>query len=113
MASDDSNDQNSEKHRSQLLEARAKLTHRLEALERDASTALEKNFAEQAIELENRDVLLALGKEARAELAKIEHALERIGTGRYGICERCGEPIAADRLDAYPATSRCFACASG
>ena len=34
-------------------------------------------------------------------LTQIEHALERIDSGTYGICEECGKPIPA-RLKALP-----------
>lgn len=36
------------------------------------------------------------------QLAEIEAALERIRTGRYGICERTGRTIAWERLRALP-----------
>jgi RNA polymerase-binding transcription factor len=35
-------------------------------------------------------------------LSQIEHALERIDSGTYGICEDCGRPIPAARLKALP-----------
>ncbi len=101
-----------ERHHQQLLKTREQLTRRLRALERDARTPLNKDSEEQATELENRDVMIALGDEAHSELAEIERALERLRTGSYGTCVRCGEPIAEGRLDAYPAAARCVACAS-
>ena len=44
-------------------------------------------------------------------LGEIERALERIDDGTYGLCERCGEPIAAERLEALPYAVRCVGCA--
>lgn len=35
-------------------------------------------------------------------LAEINAALERIAAGRYGLCERSGQPIEAERLRARP-----------
>jgi RNA polymerase-binding transcription factor DksA len=44
---------------------------------------------------------------------EIDAALERIELGTYGRCERCGEAIAAARLDVLPHASRCVACPTG
>ena len=35
-------------------------------------------------------------------LAQIQHAIERIDGGTYGICENCGKPIPKARLKALP-----------
>lgn len=100
-----------DRHREQLLKTREELRRRLHALERDQRTPLNKDSGEQATELENRDVMIALGDEAHSELQEIERALERLRDGSYGTCVRCGEPIAEGRLDAYPAAARCVGCA--
>jgi DnaK suppressor protein len=49
---------------------------------------------------------------ARGRLADVDLALARITDGSYGNCERCGEPIAAERLAARPAASTCIRCAA-
>lgn len=54
----------------------------------------------------------ALIREAEAQLAEIDAALVRIDSGGYGVCERCAEPIPAERLEARPAARRCVGCAS-
>jgi DnaK suppressor protein len=41
-------------------------------------------------------------------LRLIEIALRKIDDGTYGICERCGEPITAARLEAIPYTPYCI-----
>jgi DnaK suppressor protein len=38
------------------------------------------------------------------QLNAIDEALERIQEGSYGYCEETGDPIAVDRLEAYPTT---------
>ena len=48
---------------------------------------------------------------ARAHLADIDDALRRLGDGDYGTCEKCGNPIGAERLAARPATKTCITCA--
>ncbi len=49
-----------------------------------------------------------------AELAlhQIDDALDRCRAKTYGRCEGCGARIAAERLAALPAATRCRACAT-
>jgi RNA polymerase-binding transcription factor DksA len=54
----------------------------------------------------------ALLDQAHARLADIDAAFERVRAGAYGICVRCGQPIAAARLEARPAAALCIGCAS-
>ena len=108
---DDNHTADFAQHRSRLLAKRDELTRRLLALQRDTTAALDKDSEERATQLENRDVELALGDEANAELAEIEQALQRLLAGRYGVCIQCGGAVGVERLDAYPAATRCIACA--
>lgn len=59
-----------------------------------------------------REQLAALRAQARRHLDETDAALERLATGGYGVCERCGNPIGAERLDAVPAAQLCVACAA-
>jgi len=43
-------------------------------------------------------------------LASIESALARLDDGTYGRCERCGQPISEERLEALPYATRCIEC---
>ncbi len=54
----------------------------------------------------------ALLDQARDQVAAIDTALERLAAGRYGVCERCGQPIGAARLAARPAAVTCVRCAA-
>ena len=47
---------------------------------------------------------------ALREREELELAARRAREGRYGTCERCGEHIGAQRLEALPAARRCVAC---
>ena len=47
---------------------------------------------------------------ARAALADIDAALFRLAIGRFGVCQRCGRAIPADRLQAIPMASLCLRC---
>jgi DnaK suppressor protein len=46
----------------------------------------------------------------RERLLKIEHALERLRTGAYGDCVRCGARISRKRLSREPDALLCVTC---
>lgn len=73
---------------------------------------LEKDFAEQATQNENDEVMDYLGNAARTEIEMIKQAIGRIDNGQYGICQVCGEPISKERLEALPYSNMCINCAS-
>jgi DnaK suppressor protein len=58
-----------------------------------------------------RQQVAALLREARARLASIDAALERLDGGSYGWCDRCGAAIGAERLEAVPGAEHCIGCA--
>lgn len=58
-----------------------------------------------------RAQLSGLLQAARRRLGDLDAAADRLEAGSYGICERCGESIPAERLAARPATDTCVACA--
>jgi DnaK suppressor protein len=58
-----------------------------------------------------RAQLTALLAAARDRLAEVDDALRRLTEGTYGACERCGNPIAAERLAARPFARHCITCA--
>jgi RNA polymerase-binding transcription factor DksA len=56
------------------------------------------------------EVTAMLMRAARAALADIDAALFRLAIGRFGVCQRCGRVISADRLHAIPMASLCLRC---
>lgn len=101
--------------RSRLEALRLELLERIgfyEAHQRRMSGALDKDMEEQAQEVENDEVVDLLDNEAREELAQVDRALARIAANVGDVCEICGDPIAPDRLEALPLTTRCVDCAS-
>lgn len=44
------------------------------------------------------------------ELEQIEHAIQRLRSGRYGLCEVCSSPIPIARLKALPYATVCITC---
>ena len=100
--------------RNHLLELRSGYSSRIEAIQQDShhkDEPVEKDFAEQATQSENDDVLAALDDEAQIMIMHIDAALSRINQGTYGVCTACGENIAAPRLEALPFAELCISCA--
>ena|SRR5690242_12441090 len=58
-----------------------------------------------------RAQLTALLATTRERIAEVDDALRRVDTATYGICERCGQPIAEERLAVRPFARCCMACA--
>ncbi|MCI0391439.1 MAG: TraR/DksA family transcriptional regulator [Acidobacteria bacterium] len=99
--------------RQKLTERYAEIQNRLARIVSDvrhANKPLDADFAEQAVERENDEVLAALDSSIRAEMAQIEKTLARLDEGEYGICEVCGNPIAPKRLEVLPHATRCVVC---
>jgi RNA polymerase-binding protein DksA len=100
--------------RQQLTARYAAIQQRLQKITRDVqhvNEPLNADFAEQAVQRENDEVLDALDNSIRAELAQLQATLQRLDNGTYGVCESCGKPISLKRLEALPHASRCVACA--
>ncbi len=76
-----------------------------------SSGPLDKDFAEQVVQMENDAVLAGIEEATAAELAQINRALAQIEQGHYGTCSHCGQPIAERRLQALPYSDRCIRCA--
>ncbi len=84
---------------------------RLAGVTKDITKTLSSDFAEQATERENDDVLEEIGKETQVSIAHIKAALQRIEDHTYGQCARCGADIGFARLEAIPETAYCVKCA--
>jgi RNA polymerase-binding transcription factor DksA len=73
---------------------------------------LSADFAEQAVEVENDEVVAALDQGAQIELSQVNKALLRIEDGSFGTCVVCDKAIKTARLNAIPHTPFCIECAS-
>ena len=101
--------------KAQLLDRRTELMERGKRIHENIhhrDEPLSADFAEQAIELENRELLEALDDEVKLELRQIERALKRLEEEEYEYCESCGEAVGAERLKALPYTTLCIRCAT-
>lgn len=97
--------------RTQLVEKKAELTARLERITANLRRGYDADSKERAKEMEDSEVVDALGNEAREEIAKISAALRRFEEGRFGVCGGCGGEISARRIAAYPYAVECIDCA--
>lgn len=101
--------------RQNLAELLDELSVRLQRLEDDrmrVNAPLSADFAEQAVERENDEVIDQLELATAADLQQVRAALERLDAGLYGICATCGGTIEEGRLHALPQATRCVACAA-
>jgi len=105
-----------------LVAERTRTLRRVAALEREfagiaeaagAAGTDDEHDPEGATLAFERQHAAALLEQARAQLTAIEAALDRLAAGRYGVCDRCGQPIGDDRLAARPAALTCIGCAAG
>jgi RNA polymerase-binding protein DksA len=53
---------------------------------------------------------LAMRERATHHLEAVDAALARLDHGSFGICIRCGRPIAPERLEALPWAAHCIEC---
>ena len=97
-----------------LEQERASLMQRLAELgEGDAgSLAFDQNFADTSQVTAERGEVEAVAGSLRESLTEVEDALAKLDGDVFGLCERCGEPIAPARLEAKPAARLCITCAS-
>lgn len=53
---------------------------------------------------------VAVADSLSERIRQVSHALERLDEGGYGFCEKCGNPIPAARLAAFPSATLCVSC---
>jgi DnaK suppressor protein len=94
--------------RGQLEGERARLTAQISSLGHDESLAYDENFADSGQVAAEQGENKALLNQLNEQLDEVNRALAKVDAGTYGLCERCGEPIAEARLEAMPATRYCI-----
>ena len=70
----------------------------------------EGNLEEAADEVEEYSAKLHVEFSLETQLKDVNKALERIEKGEYGMCEKCGNPIAEERLRVSPEARLCEKC---
>lgn len=78
----------------------------------DAANTDDEHDPEGATLAFERAQVVSLLADTQHQLDALDDAGRRLDAGVYGTCERCGQPIGAERLAARPETTRCVRCAS-
>lgn len=68
----------------------------------DTKSAQDHHHGDLATKEDTKLAHLTSMEKSREKLDKITVALDRIGTGNYGICVETGQPIQKERLEAMP-----------
>lgn len=89
------------------------LDARLHDVNHDLAEPKPADLDEQAIDIEDDEVLEGLGIAAQKETSLLKLALERIENGTFGICQKCGDPISQARLNAVVYAPLCKDCVKG
>jgi DnaK suppressor protein len=95
-----------------LEQERDLLRAQLAELGYGAQLDYDPNFADSSQVTAERGENEALVTKLVGGLHEVEHALEKIGSDRFGVCEGCGGEIAAARLEARPEARLCIDCAA-
>ena len=107
------------KRAQESLADEAALKEKLEYLQKDDQGLLDdeheeiqsdNHLADDATSTYDRELDATLEDNEERMLDAIDAALKRIDDGTYGVCTNCGEPIAAERLEAVPWTTQCIDC---
>jgi RNA polymerase-binding transcription factor DksA len=98
--------------RKTLQDRLSELDERLHKIEDKLDQPHSKDFEDFATETEDTEVMEDLGNAGLKEIEMIKAALMRIDNNVYGICQRCGDDIAPERLTAVPFTPLCVKCAT-
>ncbi len=97
--------------RSELESRKAELSERLGRIKANVRRGYHADSKERAKEMEDAEVVDALGNETRREIALISTALKRMDDGEFEVCSECGNPIGEERLMAQPFANVCIDCA--
>ena len=99
-----------------LTRRRAELLAELERLTappaETATVSFGKRVGDGTTEAVERLATTATARSLSMSLAEVDHALVKLDSGTYGICDECGTAIPDARLEARPAAALCVECVS-
>lgn len=108
-----------EHFRTLLLEERGRVERALGHLHDENSGTIteveeeetfDNHLGDSAAVTYDREMDYSLEENSGHVLTAIDAALARIDEGTFGTCERCGKPIAEERLEAMPYATKCIDC---
>ena len=98
--------------RSRLDEVSSEIAELTRPPERGSTIGFGKRVGDGTTEAITRFNDVGIANGLQVIQARVERALEKLDEGSYGVCDGCGDPIAAGRLRAAPESALCIACAS-
>lgn len=90
----------------ELARVQEELDHLRSAMSAEVDIDPEEGDVEVSERLKNVTLIAMLEKREAALL----EAIEALAAGHYGICNRCRQPIAKERLEARPDAKYCVRC---
>ena len=104
-----------EHFRDLLVEERRRIAEAIDNLHQENAGSMEDEVPETGMAdtgtvTLDRELDYSLEENAVRALREIDAALGRIDSGSYGLCARCGKPIAEERLEAMPYATLCIEC---
>jgi RNA polymerase-binding protein DksA len=103
-----------------LLQRRAQMTGTFDHFKGDALngisrrdgdlSSLPSDCAELGTQIFEQSIALELLRSEADTIGQIDHAIDRIREGSFGLCEECHRPIPKARLKALPFTTLCVKC---
>jgi len=101
-----------EQSKQTLIREYESLKEDIQLLKENLKNEVDVDIEEGDPEIIEREKSVTLMEALEARMAAIEHALEIIEAGQYGICERCGQEIPVARLEVKPEATLCVKCQS-
>jgi len=105
------------KYRTRLLARRRELLSDADKMSDESLTKKSSDLSTMPIHMADvgsdnyeQDVTLNLIEGEHEELRAIDHALQKMQEGNYGICDECGKKIPKARLNAIPYARLCVSC---
>ena len=96
--------------REQIQRERALVMGELTRLKAEMQEKPEATGDEVDLSVYDRERTLGLIRSFELRLEKLNHALVASEKGEYGTCQRCKQPIDAERLRIFPETRHCVKC---
>ena len=106
----DAKTENKKQRRERLIAERELAAAELKRLRGQMQTEIEHDADEGDPDIYEREKLLAVIRTLEDKMESLDYAMKALDNGQYGICERCGSEIGAERLKAMPGTTLCVKC---
>jgi DnaK suppressor protein len=104
-----------EARRTVLLEDLERLDKEMQWLGDDQSNergGLGNHLGDDGSSVMEQERISTVSADLNEVLQQVNSALERMNQGTYGVCQRCGNEINEERLEAFPYVTYCIDCQS-